>query len=507
MKHREVMRTAAAFGWLLLAAAASGQVRQVELGGALDANPMVGGQGSNAVPEQRRAINSQLYVTGQVTGLAGFQGNVPYFAPNQLHLALPGQALSNFIGRSVGVMDVLRGTANVSAPYYSATDTVFGVGGILRGRTAPGTDVPAADLPVYYDTNRLKLYNEALKGYAAYSPLSVQIEVPPPQPLIFRDTAEGLIGTTNPGLAAMAERWYGVPTAASLGLFSMPAGEGRRELERQLYADRQRRELQEGSVLRENAGPLGPVGTEQTETKVTPPFATRPLAEEPKAVAPAGGDDMFMQLLMHMKEAREAAPAPPGARAGITTMPAATPTAPSGANVLIRSLAGEARGSFGAEMARGERTLRLGRYYEAAALFDTASLRRPDNPLPLVGSAISLLAAGEPLSAAQKLRQAMQVFPPIMETRFDLNHMLGRRVFQTATQEAEAAAGRSTPRVAGLLNFLAAFLSRNAGDLAKARSYAEKAKAAGEDSVLAAYAEVLAGQSAAAPAPLSPKAR
>ena len=296
MKHREVMRTAAAFGWLLLAAAASGQVRQVELGGALDANPMVGGQGSNAVPEQRRAINSQLYVTGQVTGLAGFQGNVPYFAPNQLHLALPGQALSNFIGRSVGVMDVLRGTANVSAPYYSATDTVFGVGGILRGRTAPGTDVPAADLPVYYDTNRLKLYNEALKGYAAYSPLSVQIEVPPPQPLIFRDTAEGLIGTTNPGLAAMAERWYGVPTAASLGLFSMPAGEGRRELERQLYADRQRRELQEGSVLRENAGPLGPVGTEQTETKVAPPFATRPLAEEPKAVAPEGGDDVFMSI-------------------------------------------------------------------------------------------------------------------------------------------------------------------------------------------------------------------
>ncbi len=61
-------------------ALAWGQVdARVNQGNVLDANPGVGTGGVNTEVAPTNAMDTQLVVGNQVTGLAGFRGNVPYY--------------------------------------------------------------------------------------------------------------------------------------------------------------------------------------------------------------------------------------------------------------------------------------------------------------------------------------------------------------------------------------------------------------------------------------------
>lgn len=148
--------------WLVLALSAAavtpaafGQPVRTQLGRQLDANSRIGSGGYNTSYSGTGRLNSQLYINGQVTGLSGFAGGVPYFAADQLRLDLPSARLSSFRRASVGVGQVLRGAAHRSTPYLDRTGTVFGLAGITSGLALPGTSRPRTSTPSARAVSRL----------------------------------------------------------------------------------------------------------------------------------------------------------------------------------------------------------------------------------------------------------------------------------------------------------------------------------------------------------------
>ena len=131
------------FAALILAIAeAGGQVAPTQTGRALDANYQIGSGGYNAIRRGLGGINSQLYVTGQVSGLRSFRGSVGYFAANELRLDLPSAGLDDFRRQSASVRQALAGGTYLPAAYFRRTQTSFGLRGIAAGLTIPGSDVP-----------------------------------------------------------------------------------------------------------------------------------------------------------------------------------------------------------------------------------------------------------------------------------------------------------------------------------------------------------------------------
>jgi tetratricopeptide (TPR) repeat protein len=97
-------------------------------------------------------------------------------------------------------------------------------------------------------------------------------------------------------------------------------------------------------------------------------------------------------------------------------------------NVLskpLTTLVGEARTTVNNELLKAESLMSIGHYYEAAQRYQSAAAIEPLNPLPLLGRANALLAAGEYNSAARSLVSAIEQFPDLARFRFDLVALLG----------------------------------------------------------------------------------
>ena len=143
MKRRTTARliVAAAFvGLPLLAGSAFGQIR-VNNGHANDANTRIGSAGynDNPVAPGNAAVNNAV-VTGNVTGLFGFQGanfhgvnlGAGYTDPFAFRGLLAGQGVDQFIAASAGVPTMANPTASSGSfaqgpsPFYGQASTVGG---------------------------------------------------------------------------------------------------------------------------------------------------------------------------------------------------------------------------------------------------------------------------------------------------------------------------------------------------------------------------------------------
>ncbi len=107
-----------------------------------------------------------------------------------------------------------------------------------------------------------------------------------------------------------------------------------------------------------------------------------------------------------------------------------------------------------------------------------------------------MLAAGEPLSAAGRFRNAIEVFPPVMETCFNFAEMIDGDHLITRTREVNLIVNKSMPRPNVKMVFLSTYLAFNANRPLDSKFYAkELTKAARGDKILAAYAKfVLTGK-------------
>ena len=128
----------------LCAAGATAQVRQIQGGNALDANPLVGSGGYNGVRPVATGINGNLIMSGNVTGGKAFQGFSPISNPSSLQTTIPSASLSNFVRDSAGLPGIQSGLSDsVSRPYFDPSRTTVSSGtveaGTLLSRDLGGT--------------------------------------------------------------------------------------------------------------------------------------------------------------------------------------------------------------------------------------------------------------------------------------------------------------------------------------------------------------------------------
>jgi 2-methylaconitate cis-trans-isomerase PrpF len=94
------------------------------------------------------------------------------------------------------------------------------------------------------------------------------------------------------------------------------------------------------------------------------------------------------------------------------------------------------------------------------------------------------------MSSAIRLRAAMMVFPPLMQTAVDVNGLLGMHVVEVRIQQLEAQMEKMAKPEPSLL-FLAAFIKANSGEMLSAADVAAKLLEVSKDSVHQAYAHSL----------------
>ncbi len=141
-------------------------------------------------------------------------------------------------------------------------------------------------------------------------------------------------------------------------------------------------------------------------------------------------------------------------------------------------------------MAEGEKMLREGRFYKAADMFALANLWDPDAAKPYVGQAFSLFAAGEYMSSAFYLSQAILRNAAVASHPVDLAKLVGDRdVYETRLLEMTTWQQKSG---SGELAFMMAYVLYHDGKTDKAaEAIAIAAEKMPEDQAVAALRAVI----------------
>ncbi|MBS3733956.1 MAG: hypothetical protein KGY99_03410 [Phycisphaerae bacterium] len=499
--NRNTLRILMTAGLVLVAVAtARGQVGRINYGRALDANPLVGGGRRNVSRTGDFGVDSQLYVTGQVTGLGRFRGDAGYQAANELRLTLPSTTLSGFRRQSVGIESVLGGATHRTAPYFDPAQTTFelrsggtGLGSQWRTRSGDGDGLAE------------RIFAEATRDYEA--------------------------------LMARGARREGVRLGGSYTAGGLPDGGGLTGTGLgEILAGRERRLDAESEAVGPSQTPLtaeprreeriearldGTVESRATGREMPPEFRAPEATEDgqvpPSEQAARTGDvapnqDVYLDMLLRQQELRgerrmqsfvetdtESEPTDDAAadEADEATRPMQPIVEIDAQSVMVRSLAGRRDSAYNARMAEAQRRLQRGEFYRADESSQAALLIRPASPLPRVGRTLAMLAAGEPLTAAILLREAMELYPPLMETRMDVARMMGKQI-DVLQQRLVALDERTDEGVATRADrsfvFLSAYLHQCLGQTFAARQQAAKLADA-EDDMLAAFARyVLTGK-------------
>ncbi len=500
-----------------MAARAQGQVGQIQGGNKLDTTMRVVGDGMTG-GGANNSINSQLFITGQTSGLSSFHGTLPYTPSNQLQMNLPSASLSNFQRQSVGLKDVLSGSTYAPAPYFDPSKTVVNAGGIAARLNLPGTNVPAS---TRIDTSiASKQYIDATAQYQSVLPnpggrtLSVPLQSPPPSYLKPENATptNTNLGPAAPDTTAATQPPPGISAKPAPGvLLGLLRAKDRDKLGQEL-AQLEQRDLPLDASVKANLDPT---------LMKDPNFS--PLVKEPNAlrlgvderlrsIAPSAtpgmqtNQDVFLDVLQRLSERREKGNVriKPGGGKIEEDEPGSRPARRNrvelskDSQVIIHNLEGTGNDAVNRALADAQARLLEGKYYEAVDLYQIVVTYSPQNPLPRLGLSLAYFGAGEPVSAAIEIRKAIETFPPIMETRLDIPNMVPMKDFtpqRTALERklTEFKYEKNDP----LLLFLACYLDYNAGSAEQAMRYARaiQAEAPQEDKLLQAYAKfVLTGE-------------
>jgi len=150
---------------------------------------------------------------------------------------------------------------------------------------------------------------------------------------------------------------------------------------------------------------------------------------------------------------------------------------------------------LGVLMTEAQTLMSRGQYYDAAAKFSSAAVANPQNPLSQMGAALAMFGAGEPVSAAFRLRRAMEIFPPIMETQMAVAEMMDAATFDDRLAELDGLLGEQTPNDSQMLLLLATYMHASAGQEDQAKAYAQRLADVASDALMSAYAQfVLTGK-------------
>ncbi len=475
----------------------------------LDANPSVyGGRGNSAVPSGLPRDTS-IGSIGRSRGLSGFSGNLPSLN-NELKLNVHTNGVDRFRQQSVGVQDAVQGGPGLYRPqtetYYSPLTTTLRPSDITLANEVRQVPMPSRVSEVQNVAN--KMYVDAM---ADYKPFTGQQQTQLPYQSLGlgseaqqRQTSQVLQQAEGHSLASQGGQ----------ELFGMLQEEDRAKLARELRAlnqgddpglfeptDPNDRRIQArvegrlGEPVGRNLGqPLGqtdPLAATQPglETEDEPaediPGTARPVqpgsltARPPSQTRrigqqeiPPQNQDVYMDLLVGFRQRQQ------GDSADSPVVPGQAPTTDGevasdqgddgqavevqGPQIIVHNLAGAGQDPFNRFMRRGRKLMTQGRYYQALQQYELASLTRSQNPLGYLGQSLASFMAGEWFNSSAQLRQALTMFPPLIETRLDIANLIPPKEFDARLKALEKWAA-SVPDQPSVL-FLSAWLSFNAGD-------------------------------------------
>lgn len=488
---------ALAWGVATLSATLSGQVRQVQQGNALDANPMVGTGGRNTAIRSSR-FNSNLYVTGQVTGLGRFRGDVPYRAQNELGITLPSAAtVSNFLAESVGVGDVRQGRPLVPSPYFDRQRTI-----VARQQTGFSQNlrvgVPVENLT---DAARRDLYLGATEGYARVQGAGEDAVALPPTTDYENSVVTPSAG--GPRLRQPARELPSMVAAPVPGLFGLHQADERYRLAREIseldQQDRSNPVLDVGKAIQDRSKLEKSLADPASDT-IGRPASSRPTPQED------ADKDTFVQVMRHLQLKRLQEQGRDDADRQGAISSSRNVRLDDQRQIVIDRLAGEKPDVLNTFMRSAESQMQTGRFYEAAELFKRAGHQDPSNPLPQVGAGLALFAAGEPVSAARQIEAAFAEFPALMETRIVAGQMVPAHALRKQLGELEKKMDTGVHRDDPRMLMLASFLSKATGRPAQARQYARKLDEVSKgDRLMQAYSKYILTGKRPAGAIITPK--
>jgi len=473
----------------------------VQDGRALDTNYRIGGGRVNSLVSGRPQFSSQMYITGQVTGLGGFRGNTGYVAANQLRLTVPWAALSDFHRQSVGVSDVLGGNTYRTGMYLDRATTALGARGIAAGLTAPGTNVPRSSyvralVPQKMLDNAMSDFRPLLGKPVGRA---ISSDLRPLVPIGGMQTPQ-VANRWNVSAAAAGPPVFG---AAELALFTVSRPARRSEVDKELF------ELDHPSRIdTEVVGPRTVVAAGGDGNRTSSGLGG---VGQSKA---ASSSDAFLAMVrllqqQHLDGSGQLAPSvrpdpsesktdieikPLGARPGSSEL---VEQGKRG-ELIFKTLAGKSKDAYNTTMREAEKLLKDEQFYNAANRYRLAVEIAPDNPMARLGLTVALFAAGEPLSAAVQLRRVMEIFPPAMVTTLQIvrKKIPSETLRIRLDRVYKRLEGRKGTNVNAQLAMVATYMYRSAGENGLAERCAKKLMdTAGDDKLYLAYATfVLTGK-------------
>ena len=90
----------------------------------------------------------------------------------------------------------------------------------------------------------------------------------------------------------------------------------------------------------------------------------------------------------------------------------------------LKTFVGTESSEVNRHMAYAEEAMKAGRYYRAAEGYDLARMVSPDNPLPALGRCMAFMAAGDYVSSAVSLFDAIRLFDSLSTFDVDLKAFL-----------------------------------------------------------------------------------
>jgi tetratricopeptide (TPR) repeat protein len=382
---------------------------------------------------------------------------------------LPSDSLSNFRRDSYGISDARQGYLGFnSRPYYSPS-SVVNTGGIIRGLNSPGSSLvltpytqPRVDLAQPSDgrllSNRIERSGTMLRLPAEMTKIDDgHLASGRMNPSVAGSALFGQVGRVSANeLSDRAEREIqGDQVVLPLHMRFEPRPVDARWSPRPMN---QREEtlpvdnLTDPDVL---AAPdrlsAESISQARIENRVQNRIQERITPDQFRSLTRA--EDVFDQMQWTTSQIQRSgagmarvpgeAPAPTGELAGAGGL--ARPIAGAGAapggeatgeagmtleersalaqevmSEPLRTFVGTQGSAINIYLARAEELMKEGQYYRASRVYDLARAVDFQNPLPLIGRSMALLAAGDYVSSSRSLFQAISEFEQLSRFRIDL---------------------------------------------------------------------------------------
>ena len=479
-----------------------GQVRQVPQGRAIDANPQIGSGGiNNPVSGRYGPINTHISGITRSRGLSSFRGRAPSL-DNQLSVEERAHGITTFRRQSIGITDVLRGgTYRPQGQLYDdPLRTTFYSRDIVRAETLRKVPLPGRVSKTSYRLAK-DLYIDALIKYKPLMPyespstlkgnvldlLPTRINAEEDLRLVRQAEFLNVADRGGDELFGVLRRKDRTRLVSELGKLNEEDKEDEQDT-RIDHVIRTKVDTQIGEPIDAELKDL-PRRLEGPDTQEEEPFADQqpppliPGMSPP--VMPEENADVFFDLLLRLREQKVEQEGTDGEEDGEETSPLPkllqrpTELPPELKNVeltndnriIIRRLAGGSKDVYNRYMQRAEKTFKEGRFYIAAQQYDLAALIRPNSPLSRLGGCFANFASEQWYSSGRHLQMSLELFPPLMKTAPNLNHLLPSKDIELRLKSLEIWIAKIHDKP--ILIFLAAFMQYNYGDKILAEKHAK----------------------------------